>query len=55
MLSDAPVGLRVPWPTGPEVATTDVGRSGGPHRGGYFSAAGFQQGVRYAINGQFVD
>lgn len=55
LLHDAPAGLGVPWPTGPEVSPTDVGRSGGPHRGGFFTAAGFQQGVRFMMNGRFVE
>ena len=46
-LYDAPLEVSVPWAAGPEMAPRTVTRLTGPHRGGFFSAKGFQQGVDF--------
>lgn len=46
-LYDAPLEVAIPWAAGPELAPHTVTQQVGPHDGGYFSAAGFQQGVDF--------
>lgn len=51
---DAPVGLRVPWISGPEMRYRAVTASTGPHSNGFFYASGFQQRVGFMLDGQDV-
>jgi hypothetical protein len=51
ILIDAPLDLKAPWASGPEMAFGEVTRRAGPHRGGVFCARGFQQGVEYVGGG----
>jgi hypothetical protein len=44
---DAPLDVKVPWASGPEMAFTDVVRQIGPHSRGFFFARGFQDGVNF--------
>jgi type II secretory pathway pseudopilin PulG len=44
---DAPLDVKVPWASGPEMAYTDVVRQIGPHNQGFFFARGFQNGVNF--------
>jgi prepilin-type N-terminal cleavage/methylation domain-containing protein len=49
---DAPLDVKVPWASGPEMAYADVVRQIGPHNRGFFLASGFQNGVNYVPNSQ---
>jgi len=49
---DAPVDVKVPWASGPEMAYADVVRQIGPHNRGFFVARGFQNGVNFMPNSQ---
>lgn len=51
-LFDAPIDCAEPWLSGPEMSYNSVTRSEGPHSKGFFFANGFQQGVRFILNGQ---
>src|SRR5262249_23894897 len=51
LIVDAPLDIQVPWATGPEMRFDEVRRRAGPHRGGFFCARGFQQGVEYVPGG----
>src|SRR5262249_42854673 len=51
---DAPLEVKVPWASGPEMAYDDVIRQTGPHNRGFFYASGFQNGVSFIVNGQHV-
>ncbi len=46
-LYDAPLDLRTPWASGPELTPQELSQSSGPHRGGFHRALGFQQGVSF--------
>ncbi|MBN9517717.1 DUF1559 domain-containing protein [bacterium] len=46
-LYDAPLDLRAPWASGPELTQQELFQSSGPHRGGFHRASGFQQGVTF--------
>lgn len=54
LLFDAPLGLNVPWISGPELPYDAVVRAEGPHRGGFFFGRGFQQGVDFMIDGRVM-
>ena len=49
---DAPLDVKVPWASGPEMAYADVVRQIGPHNRGFFVARGFQNGVNFMPNSQ---
>jgi type II secretory pathway pseudopilin PulG len=49
---DAPLDVKVPWASGPEMAFADVVRQIGPHNRGFFVARGFQDGVNFMPNSQ---
>ena len=49
---DAPLDVKVPWASGPEMACADVVRQVGPHNRGFFFASGFQDGVNFMPNSQ---
>lgn len=49
---DAPLEVKVPWASGPEMALSDVVRQIGPHNRGFFFARGFQEGVNFMPNSQ---
>jgi prepilin-type N-terminal cleavage/methylation domain-containing protein len=49
---DAPLGVSVPWASGPEMSYDEVVRQTGPHRRGFFFASGFQEGVGFISDGQ---
>ena len=49
---DAPLDVKVPWASGPEMAYADVVRQIGPHNRGFFFARGFQNGVDFMPNSQ---
>jgi type II secretory pathway pseudopilin PulG len=49
---DAPLDVKVPWASGPEMAYPDVVRRTGPHNGGFFFARGFQDGVNFMPSSQ---
>lgn len=51
-LFDAPIDYSEPWISGPEMSYDSVTRSEGPHSKGFFYANGFQQGVRFFLNGE---
>lgn len=44
---DAPLDVKLPWASGPEMAHADVVRQIGPHNRGFFYASGFQEGVGF--------
>jgi prepilin-type N-terminal cleavage/methylation domain-containing protein len=49
---DAPLAVKLPWASGPEMAFSDVDRQIGPHNRGFFFASGFQNGVNFMPNRQ---
>jgi len=49
---DAPLDVKIPWASGPEMAYADVVRQTGPHNRGFFIASGFQDGVNFMPNSQ---
>jgi type II secretory pathway pseudopilin PulG len=51
---DAPIEVKIPWASGPEMTHGDVVRQTGPHQRGFFYASGFQNGVGFVANGQDV-
>ncbi len=51
-LYDAPLKLSKPWASGPEVDPLTIGKKVGPHHGGFFCAAGWQQGVDFVPGGR---
>jgi prepilin-type N-terminal cleavage/methylation domain-containing protein len=52
IVCDAPLGVKVPWASGPEMAMGEVVRQVGPHNRGFFVANGFQDGVQYIPSSQ---
>jgi hypothetical protein len=48
---DAPLAVKVPWASGPEMTYADVVRQIGPHERGFFYASGFQNGVGFMLEG----
>ena len=46
-LFDAPLEVKIPWASGPEMTSADLIRQTGPHNGGFFCARGFQNGVEF--------
>lgn len=44
---DAPLDVRVPWASGPQMAFADVVRRVGPHNRGFLCARGLQEGVNF--------
>lgn len=44
---DAPLDVKLPWASGPEMTYDDVVSRMGPHNGGFFYARGFQEGVNF--------
>jgi type II secretory pathway pseudopilin PulG len=53
-LFDAPLELKAPWASGPEMAYDDVIRQTGPHHRGFFYASGYQNGVGFMLDGRGV-
>ena len=51
-LCDAPLDVKVPWASGPEMRFDDVVRRIGPHNRGFFFAGGFQDGVNFVPSNQ---
>jgi type II secretory pathway pseudopilin PulG len=49
---DAPLDVKVPWASGPQMAFTEVVRQTGPHNRGFFYARGFQDGVDFRAGNQ---
>jgi prepilin-type N-terminal cleavage/methylation domain-containing protein len=54
MISDAPVSLKAPWATGPELRRQEWLKSIGPHQKKVFFAGGFGQGVGTLLKGEVV-
>jgi prepilin-type N-terminal cleavage/methylation domain-containing protein len=52
IIIDAPLEVAIPWASGTEMSTSDVIRKTGAHNRGFFSAAGFQNGVNFIPNDQ---
>ena len=46
------VGFAVPWLNGREMCYASLGRSLGPHSGGFHTSNGFQQGVGFVPQGE---
>ncbi len=53
-LFDAPVDLKVPWVSGPELPYDQIIVRKGPHFDGFHFVQGFQQGVGLMLNGQQI-
>ena len=51
---DAPLGVNVPWASGPEMAYRQALQQIGPHNRGFFVASGFQEGVIFVPTGQAI-
>lgn len=49
---DAPLDVKFPWASGPEMALGNVVRQVGPHNRGFFVANGFQDGVQFFPSSQ---
>jgi prepilin-type N-terminal cleavage/methylation domain-containing protein len=49
---DAPLDVKVPWASGPEMAYGDVVRQIGPHNRGFFVARGLWDGVTFIPTSQ---
>jgi type II secretory pathway pseudopilin PulG len=47
---DAPLEVKIPWASGPELTSADVIRQTGPHNRGFFCARGFQNGVQFILD-----
>ena len=54
-ISDAPVKFNVAWASGAQLRLNEIKREKGPHRGGFFYSGGFQDGVRFMLNGEDVN
>jgi type II secretory pathway pseudopilin PulG len=54
LVFDAPLEVKIPWASGLEMNFNDVIRQTGPHNRGFFYVPGFQNGVRFMLDGQVM-